>query len=60
MSHPPAGITDRDWEATPPAVRALVLELITQLARCQLRWRIVTITLAGEAVVIDASGVPVG
>ena len=31
MDHPPAGITDRDWEATPPAVRALVTQLISQL-----------------------------
>ena len=31
MAHPPAGITDRDWEATPPAVRALVTRLISQL-----------------------------
>ena len=31
MDHPPAGITDRDWEATPPAVRALVIQLISQL-----------------------------
>ena len=31
MPHPPAGITDRDWEATPPAVRALVTRLISQL-----------------------------
>ena len=31
MDHPPAGISDRDWEATPPAVRALVTQLISQL-----------------------------
>jgi len=31
MLLPPAGITDSDWEATPPAVGALVTELITQL-----------------------------
>jgi hypothetical protein len=31
MLRPPAGITDRDWEATPPTVRALVTQLISQL-----------------------------
>ena len=31
MAHPPAGITDRDWEATPPTVRALVIQPISQL-----------------------------
>jgi hypothetical protein len=31
MSSPPAGITDRDWEATLPAVKALVMRLIDQL-----------------------------
>jgi len=30
MNSPPPCITDRDWEATPPAVRALVEHLITQ------------------------------
>ena len=30
MHSPPPCITDRDWEATPPAVRALVEHLITQ------------------------------
>jgi transposase len=31
MLPPPAGISEGDWEATPPTVRALVGELITQL-----------------------------
>jgi hypothetical protein len=31
MSSPPAGITDRDWAATPPAVKALVMRLMDQL-----------------------------
>ena len=31
MLRPPAGNTDRDWEATPPTFRALVTQLISQL-----------------------------
>ena len=31
MLQPPDGITDRDLDATPPAVRALVTQLIPQL-----------------------------
>jgi hypothetical protein len=31
MPCPPSGITDRDWEATPPAVKALVMRLLDQL-----------------------------
>jgi hypothetical protein len=31
MPCPPAGITDRDWEATLPAVKALVMRLMDQL-----------------------------
>jgi hypothetical protein len=31
MPCPPAGITDRDWAATPPAVKALVMRLMDQL-----------------------------
>jgi len=31
MLPPPAGISESDWEATPPTVRALVGQLITQL-----------------------------
>jgi hypothetical protein len=31
MLGPPAGITDRDWEMTPPAVKPLVMQLIDQL-----------------------------
>ena len=31
MHPPPAGISESDWEATPPTVRALVGQLITQL-----------------------------
>jgi hypothetical protein len=31
MSSPPAGITEHDWEATPPAVKALVMRLMDQL-----------------------------
>ena len=31
MPCPPAGITDRDWEATLPAVKTLVMRLMDQL-----------------------------
>ena len=31
MSHPPAGRSDRDWEATPPAVRVMMVQLIAQV-----------------------------
>lgn len=31
MSHPPAGRFDRDWEATPPAVRVMMVQLIAQV-----------------------------
>ncbi|MFM7640115.1 MAG: IS66 family transposase [Cyanobium sp.] len=30
MTYAPAGLSDRDWEATPPAVKALVMRLIAQ------------------------------
>jgi len=40
---PPAGISESDWEATPPTVRALMDQLITQLetlsARVSLSWK---------------------
>jgi transposase len=34
---PPAGISAEDWAATPPAVRALVMELLRRLAQVEAR-----------------------
>ena len=35
MDRPPAGITDRDWEATPAVVRALLEQLINRVAQLE-------------------------
>jgi hypothetical protein len=35
MIPPPAGVSDSDWEATPPAVRALLEQLINRVAQLE-------------------------
>ena len=35
MPFPPAGITDHEWDATPPGVRALVEQLLSRIAQLE-------------------------